>query len=295
MLPKDESISPPEPVPTEAFRKLMRLMYRVKGMRVMAHALRKRLYEPRSVWIQDFDGDLAFLCHLDEHMGSQMYWRDAYSWSQLRVLDRLLEPTMVFADVGANQGEFTLFAAKRLTRGRVLAFEPMTEMRERLVQNIEANAFENVVVSGLGLWSAPGRRRLFRREEPFADGSFHEGLGTLFPTEERSDEVEEIALTTLDAFCAEHGIEQIDVLKIDVEGAEREALLGAEATLERCRPLLLMEANRELADTGGCGLESLLDWLGRWYRFELVLPSGSTRPIEPSALGTHQDLLCVPL
>ena len=107
------------------------------------------------------------------------------------VLDRLLEPTMVFADVGANQGEFTLFAAKRLTRGRVIAFEPMTEMRERLVQNIEANAFENVLVSGLGLWSAPGRRRLFRRKERFEDGSFHEGLGTLFPSEERSEVVEE--------------------------------------------------------------------------------------------------------
>jgi len=279
---------------SRSFRTLMRVMYRVKGLRAVAHALRRRLYEPRSAWIQDFDGDLAFLCHLDEHIGSQMYWRGAYSWSQLRVLDRLLEPTMVFADAGANQGEFTLFAAKRLTRGRVLAFEPMTGMRERLLRNIEANGFDNVLVSALGLWSEPGRRSLFLPEARFADGSIHEGLGTLFPTAERSHEVEEIELTTLDAFCEEHGIDRIDALKIDVEGAERAVLAGARRTLERCRPLLLLEANRGLAEAGGGGLDDLLEWLGRWYRFELVVPSGRTRPVEPSALGIHQDLLCVP-
>ena len=273
-------------------------MYRVKGLRAVAHALRRRLHEPRSVWMDDFDGDLAFLCHLDEHMGSQMYWRGAYSWSQLRVLDRLLEPNMVFVDAGANQGEFTLFAAKRLTHGRVLAFEPMTAMRERLEQNIEANGLGNVLVSALGLWSEPGRRSLFRPEARFEDGSIHEGLGTLFPTGERGQEVEEVELTTLDAFLDAHGIDRIDALKIDVEGAERAVLTGAERTLERCRPLLLMEANRDLAEIGGGGagggLDALLDWLGRWYRFELVLPSGRTRPVEPSALGVHQDLLCVP-
>jgi len=286
--------SPPELVPTESFRRLMRILYRVKGLRVVAHALRRRLYQPRSVWIHDFDGDLAFLCHLDEHIGSQMYWRGAYSWSQLRVLGRLLEPTMVFADVGANQGEFTLFAAKRLARGRVLAFEPMTEMRERLERNLEANAFGNVLVSGLGLWSEPGRRRLFRRAALFEDGSVHEGLGTLFPTAERSQEVEEIELTSLDAFREEHGIDRIDVLKVDVEGAELAVLTGAEQTLERCRPLLLLEADRDCADAAGGGLDALLGWLERWYRFEIVAPSGRTRPIEPSALGRHQDLLCVP-
>ena len=121
----------------------------------------------------------------------------AFTWG---VLDRLLEPNMVFVDAGANQGEFTLFAAKRLTHGQVLAFEPMTAMRERLEQNIEANGLGNVLVSALGLWSEPGRRSLFRPEARFEDGSIHEGLGTLFPTRERGHEVEEIELTTLDAF-----------------------------------------------------------------------------------------------
>ena len=158
---------------SRSFRKLMRLMFRVKGLRVVAPALRRRLARPESVWIDDFDGDLAFRCRLDEHIGSQMYWRGAYSWGQLRVLDRLLRPDMVFVDVGANQGEFTLFAAKRLVRGRVLAFEPMTEMRERLVENLAANPFDNVLVSDQGLWSEPGRRRIFRRDAPFEDGSFH--------------------------------------------------------------------------------------------------------------------------
>ena len=84
------------------------------------------------------------------------------------------------------------------------------------------------------------------------------------------------------------------MLKVDVEGAELEVLRGAEKTLARCRPLLLLEADRDCAEAAGGGLEALMGWLAARYRFERVGASGRTRAVEPAALGRHQDLLCLP-
>jgi FkbM family methyltransferase len=244
--------------------------------------------------VDDFDGDLKFHCRLNEHIGSLMYWRGAYSWNQLPVLDRNLRDGMVFVDVGANQGEFTVFAAKRLPVGRVVAFEPMTDMYDRLLRNIEANGFSNVLASRLGLWSEPTTRTIYRRSSRFSDGSHHEGLGTVFPTDVRNTRVEEIQCTTLDAFLDTSEINRVDIIKIDVEGAELRVLQGASRTIDRHRPKLLIEVDLECCRAAGVDPPEFLDYLERLYRLHLILPSGRTRPLKPSKLRTYQNLLGLP-
>lgn len=277
-----------------AFRRLVHFCYQHKGLRVFSHWVRRRMYVDRCVRIDDFDGDLVFHCRLDEHMGSYIYWRGSYSRDGLRLFAELLHDGMVFVDVGANQGEFTLFAAKRLHHGRVLAFEPNREIHRRLMRNLEANGFRNVTVRRLGLWSEPTRRPLYDQQARFADGSVHEGLATVFPNPSRSSRVDEIECTTLDAVVAEEGIERVDVIKIDVEGAELGVLQGARKTLERDRPTLLIEADRERAEAAGTGLDALRVFLEERYRIEVIQPGGRTRPLGDRPLGDHQDLLCLP-
>ena len=70
------------------------------------------------VVISDFDGDIKMALDRSTHIGSLIYWKGRYSARNIRLLDRILAPETVFLDVGANQGEITLFAGKRLTRGR---------------------------------------------------------------------------------------------------------------------------------------------------------------------------------
>jgi hypothetical protein len=60
----------------------MRLLFRWKGIRALAHLVRRHLYWAASVEIDDFDEDLRFYCHLNEHIGSFMYWRGSYSLDQ---------------------------------------------------------------------------------------------------------------------------------------------------------------------------------------------------------------------
>ena len=277
-----------------SFRRFVRFLFRHKGLRILGHAARRRLYVDRRVRIDDFDRDIAFYCHLNEHIGSQMYWRDSYSWNQLRVLDRLLSPEMTFVDVGANQGEFALFAAKRLTRGRVWAFEPMSEMYRRLLKNLEVNRFANISTAQLGLWSDSKTLPMFQRGRRFLDGSRHEGLATLFPTETRDSPVESIELTTLDTFVSSNGIQRVDVMKIDVEGAELEVLRGAGKTVDTHRPILIMEADRECAEAAGGNLDELLSSVEDRYRIHRITRGGRTVPTSAARLGAHQDILCLP-
>ena len=73
------------------------------------------------VTIDYFDGDLRFGLDRASYMGSLIYWRGFHSRNELQCLGRLLQPNMTFVDVGANRGEFTVYAAKRLIDGCVYA------------------------------------------------------------------------------------------------------------------------------------------------------------------------------
>lgn len=260
----------------------------------MAHAVRKQLPADAAVWVDDFDGDLWFHCHLNEHMANQLYWRGAYSWSQLRVLEGILTPEMTFVDIGANQGEFSLFAAKRLTVGQVYAFEPMTEMFDRLNRNVEANGFHNVAAIQKGLWDEAASHVIYTCSEAFDDGTQHEGLGTLFPDATRTEPVETIHATTLDAVVDEQQLPRVDVIKIDIEGAELRAIRGAADTLDRFRPTILVEADRGQAEASGIELEELYDHLGATHEIAVITNGGRLRSIERVDLGAHQNLLCTP-
>src|SRR5579885_1779623 len=97
--------------------------------------------DDRSPWtvMCDFDGDLRLKIDRSSFIGSSIYWNGYSSLNELYLLGRLLEPHMVFVDVGANQGEFTLYAAKRLPAGKVLAFEPVEERYRHLIENVKMN------------------------------------------------------------------------------------------------------------------------------------------------------------
>jgi FkbM family methyltransferase len=153
-------------------------------------------------------------------------------------LARALRPGAVFFDVGANVGFFTLIAARLVgPSGCVVAFEPLGENVAALRRNLAANGVDNVRVvpralgrgaERLPLGGPPGepdpalRARLSR--EPGAGG-------------------EPVDVAALDAVAAELALPAPDVVKIDVEGWEVEAIEGMTATLAAARPLLVVEVH----------------------------------------------------
>ncbi len=277
-------------------RACSRLAYRVRGLARLAEVHRRWwARRPRTVWIDDFDGDLVFRCELGEHMGSQIFWRGSYSWPLLRHLATRLEPEMVFVDAGANHGELTLFAAKRLVRGRVIAFEPSQAIFERLEANLAANPTLRAELVPMGLSDAPGHAVLHASAARFEDGTEHHGLPSMYPIDSSFAPTHAIELVTLDGYLAAHPVERLDWLKVDVEGAELALLRGAAATIARWRPRILIEVNEATARAAGGSAREVVEWLvaSGYDLFELD-DYGCAAPLAISDVRGFHNVLAAP-
>ncbi|MBD1920405.1 FkbM family methyltransferase [Microcoleus sp. FACHB-831] len=277
-------------------RKITKIAYKYRGLARIAEGIRKYYsHYQKNILVDDFDNSLAFYCALDEHMGSQIFWKGFYSGDQLNLLDRILNPDMIFLDVGANHGEFTVFAAKRLTEGHVIAFEPVSIFFEKLERNVKQNGFNNVTLINQGLGDSDTHITIYSRDERFEDGTKNEGLHSIYITKSCSRAFETIKIICLDDFIKSHQIPKVDVIKLDIEGAELAALRGAKETITRFRPIILIEVNEETCQAAGYPPRALLDYLSEiGYRFDLIIRNGITRSIIPDELDKFQNIICLP-
>ncbi|WP_230467764.1 FkbM family methyltransferase [Lujinxingia vulgaris] len=279
-------------------RRTSQFLYQHRGLARLSDSARRLAARfPLVIDLDDFDGDLHFRLELNEHMGSQIFWRGFYSGPQIHLLHHLLEPDHVFIDIGANHGEFTVVAARQVPRGRVVAFEPNEAIHRRLRFNIESNDFDNVTLSTLGLSESPGVARIYEAAERFDDGTTHLGLATLYPTDQRGQVVQEIELTTLDAFVEDAGLDRVDLIKIDIEGAELSALKGAHTVLSGFRPNIILELNQGTCKSAGYTMDDLLDLLADYgYTFfEIVAdPAGfALKALDRQTLKSFQNIVCL--
>lgn len=266
---------------------------RLRGIKILVNLWRiliAKLYK-RTLVIEDFDRDLKFVCVLHEHMSSQVFWYGFYSRAALKILDNYLTKNMFFVDAGANQGEFTLYASKRCAK--VVAFEP-SHFQERLKRNILLNSLTNIVVENRALGSCTGKVMLYDSNEDFNDGTYNEGLATLYPGGTRSAPKFEVSMITLDDYIEENNIERVDVIKMDVEGSELDILMGAQTTIGRFKPVMLVEINKETCTNAGYSMGKLYDFIvGFGYRAYKIRRSGF-KSISRFELGNFQNVLFVP-
>jgi FkbM family methyltransferase len=161
-----------------------------------------------------------------------------------------VKPGMTVFDVGASHGFYTLLFAKRAGPPLVHAFEPEEGNYARLRANLELNGFQGVHASQLAVVEEPGEVEL-NVYPPELYGWHTLGQPAM--------EVEGKPVTplgrrrvqgvTLDDYCADQGIERIDLLKLDVEGAELEALRGASRLLREKRiGCLLFEVSQAMVE-----------------------------------------------
>jgi FkbM family methyltransferase len=133
----------------------------------------------------------------------------------------LTSPATIF-DVGAHTGDYAVMAARILEEPTIHCFEP------------NPSAFRSRQAVGiwheLALGASPGLRELYQDPSKPTMASLHPGAVRVVGLDARLKV--KVATTTLDEFCSEHGIERIDLLKIDVEGAEFEVLRGGLGLLE---------------------------------------------------------------
>lgn len=190
------------------------------------------------------------------------------------IIDRL-RPRHVFVDAGANVGFFTLLASALVgPQGRVVAFEPHPVTRAALANNVKLNKMKNVTISEFALSDSQEVMDLYLENEG--------GLGSSSlrppPVEYRNGNVQ-VNTDTLDNQLAHLGIEKVDMIKIDIEGAELAALRGAVETL-RGHPAVICEISGYNLERMGGSEDELMNLMqGHGYVCSAITP------VKPSKFG----------
>lgn len=148
-------------------------------------------------------------------------------------IDQEMKDGSIFFDIGANVGEFSLYAALRHPGVRVVAFEPEYANAHLLKDNLLVNgAQDRVTVYSIALGNRTGLSQLHIQDATPGAALHTESNGALDRTRTHKPVIwqEGIYTLTLDAFCQETGLSP-HYLKIDVDGTEPEILQGATRTL----------------------------------------------------------------
>jgi FkbM family methyltransferase len=275
-------------------RKIAVQLRRLPGTYRIINFVRQRAYTAGDVIVDDFDRTLRMKVNLSEHMGSQIFWFGYYNRDLLMLMSRLLRPGMTFIDGGANIGEVTLFAAKRVgPTGRVISFEPLPRLAELCRANVKMNNFKFVSVEDLGLSDRPDRLPLYVAAAPDSDGSYNDGQGSLYRSDIRGVPTQTITVTTIDEYLTGSSIDRVDGIKLDIEGAELPALRGASRILDQCRPWLLIEIGRGTCEAAGYQSDDVFDFLsGYGYQFYTVARKGKLLPLQRHNLSWWQNIFC---
>jgi len=192
-------------------------------------------------------------------------------------------------DVGANIGIWAIGAARRVgPRGTVHAFEPLETNFSRLIPNIELNRISNIVPQRLALMDHAGSLKFFPSPNK------NSGVGRVVTDEWQGPHCT-VDAVTLDAYCERHGITSVDLLKLDVEGAEYFVLKGASKLLgSKKPPTIIFEVERVMTTQLNYSPEDLEVFLAKFDYSVCALRSGEWQPISLNGFSGPEDLLAIP-
>ena len=225
---------------------------------------------------REIDGVRFYLNAKDTGLSAELAVEGVHEPRLTAALRQLLRPGMVVADVGANIGYFALLAARRVSPGgKVIALEPFPESYCLLVKNVRANGLANVVPLQVAAGDAARCATLHVYEKANWNRLGAPGPGVLGAVP--------VQVEALDILLSAE--RRVDLVRMDVEGAEYEVLLGARGILTRDLPYLVIEVHRQLlGEVSYRRLRELLLDLGydewfTWQRWqeEIVWPAAAAR------------------
>jgi FkbM family methyltransferase len=202
-------------------------------------ASRKLVPSDSLVWVQVQRGPAQGLwLHLNPRTGGAYFEGDGEPAVQA-ALKQYLRPGMIFYDIGANIGFFSLLAARIVgNEGRVIAFEADPEIAARLRVHVSRNDFRGISVVEKAVWFEPSTV-FFARTDPTT--SPDRGLGHIVAS--GANDTIEVNAVSLDEYV--RYVPAPDFLKCDAEGAEVEIFRGAQRMLAEKRPTILCEMHSD--------------------------------------------------
>jgi FkbM family methyltransferase len=207
-----------------------------------------------------------------------------------------IKPGDIVVDIGAHIGYYTLIAARLVgDNGKVYAFEPDPKNFQILEKNVAQNGYHNVVLVNKAVADKSGNARLFLNSE-------NSGDHRIFESDHGRKSVA-ITTTTLDDFFTNKDNE-VDLIKMDIQGAEARAFQGSTRTLAKNKHItLITEFYPKALQQSGKNAEEYLALLQEndFRLFEIDEVKRTTRPVTskqllisyPIASEKLTNLLCV--
>jgi FkbM family methyltransferase len=201
-------------------------------------------------------------------------WLGTYEREVQDLFAREVKRGAVFYDIGANVGFYTLLASMLVDSGHVFAFEPLPKNVQYLKRHLQLNKMDNVEIFEIAVSNEVGNS-LFRQEHTRAMGRL------------QADGDLRVLTETIDSLLQQNKIAPPNYIKMDIEGAEFKALLGASRCFQMHSPKLL------LATHGIQVYDDCCELLRSWnYNLQLISPPNEGRAeiyATPLSRASQQD------
>jgi len=279
-------------------KKILKLLYKILPWKQHLFSLVKRIYHPphniykhlhfKGIFEVKVDNSKFLLKHYGYQIENAIFWEGIESWEKvsIRLWIEVCKRSNVILDVGANTGIYSLVAKTVNPNANVYAFEPVTRVFDKLMQNVELNHYPikcyEVAVSNYN-----GKAVIYdQATEHILSVTVNKNIhGPSVKVIER-----EVQTITLDSFIKRNHITQVDVIKIDVETHEPEVLEGLKSHLSQFRPTLLIEV---LNEEVGSRIESQLAGLGYLY-FDIDEESKPRQVKSLTKSSYYNFIICTP-
>lgn len=215
------------------------------------------------------------------------YFENDYEKENILFLKENCKPNMVVFDIGAHLGLMSIICSQLLQKkGKVYSFEPTPKTFEILKQVIKINNASEVVIP---------INKAVAKENKIIDFYLSENEGSnsnsLVSKNHRDRKPIKIDVTSVDVFVRENNIIQIDLIKIDAEGSEYDVLQGAQDSIVKFKPNIILALHPPLIKNNGHNIEDIYEFLIK-HQYVIKL-NGSI--IEKNEFCTKEDFFDVHL
>jgi FkbM family methyltransferase len=224
------------------------------GRYQIANALARFSSRPFLARLPEDLGGARFICDLTDTIAREVCFTGRYEPQETQIAQRLLKPGMTVLDVGANWGYFTLTCAHLIgPTGRVIALEPHPSLSAMLAANVRSNGLTQVETIAVAAGAAAGTRGFVG----FTQDGGNSGVSRAASALERPDF--ESRTAAIDDLLDARGWARVDLVKMDIEGGEAEAIKGMAAGLAQHRyRVMVLECHPGLIAQSGSTLERCL-------------------------------------
>lgn len=195
-----------------------------------------------------------------DYLTYAIYFYREYECAMSQFISSHLRPGQVAMDLGANHGWFSLLMSSAVgPTGKVYSFEPYPPLYASLRSNILLNGHDWVVPNAVAIANKSGLASFVIPELalPDRDKFLDECSGVGHLSTSAADGQVEVPITTLDDYVSEKGIRSLQIVKIDVEGAELDVLTGGETSITSLHPIIVIEYNQVTALREGYSIKDV--------------------------------------